>query len=53
MWIMYKHKCPRQHTQHWFKKVSDHLPVVLFINENMNADKPVTLINLSPVRFIN
>ena len=29
-----------------------HLPVVLFTKENMDADKPVLVINLPHVRFI-
>ena len=34
------------------KEISDHQPVVLFKKDNTNADKPVTVVNLSPVRFI-
>ena len=33
------------------KKVSDHLPVVIF-KYNMDADKPVPMVNIPPVRFI-
>ena len=34
------------------KEVEDHQPVVLFTKENTDADKPVPVINLPPVRFI-
>ena len=34
------------------KERLDHLPVVLFTKENMNADKPFLVVNIPPVRFI-
>ena len=34
------------------KEVADHQPVVLFTKYNMDADKPVIVVNLPPVRFI-
>ena len=35
------------------KEVADHLLVVLFKKQNMDADKSVPVVNLLPVRFID
>ena len=35
------------------KEGADHQPVVLFIKENMGAEKPVPVVILLPVRFIS
>ena len=34
------------------KKGADHQPVVLFTKDNMDAYKPVPVLNIPPVRFI-
>ena len=34
------------------KEGADHLPVVIFAEDNIYADKPVPVVNLPPVRFI-
>ena len=34
------------------EEVVDHLPVVIFTKYNMDADKPVSVVNCQPVRFI-
>ena len=34
------------------KEREDHQPVVLFTKDHMDSDKPVTVVNLPPVRFI-
>ena len=34
------------------KEGADHLPVVLFKIYNMDSDKPVLVVNIPPVRFI-
>ena len=34
------------------KEVEEHLSVVIFTKENMDADKPVPVVNLPTVRFI-
>ena len=34
------------------KEGEDHLSVVIFTKENMEADNPVPVVNLPPVRFI-
>ena len=34
------------------KKRADHLPVVLFTKYNVDAYKPVPVVNMPPVRFI-
>ena len=35
------------------KERADHLPVVLFTKESMDADKPVPVAKFPPVRFID
>ena len=34
------------------KERADHLPVVLFTKENIDADKPVPVVNIPPMSFI-
>ena len=34
------------------KEGADHQPVVIFTKDNMDADKPVQVVNIPPVRFI-
>ena len=34
------------------KEVLDHLPVVLLTKDNMDADKPVPMVNIPLIRFI-
>ena len=34
------------------KEVANHMPVVLFTKESMDAYKPVPLVNIPPVRFM-
>ena len=38
--------------QSMVKEVSDHQPVVIFTKEGTDADKPVTVVNIPPVRYI-
>ena len=35
------------------KEEVDHQPVVIFKKENTDSDKPVPVVNLPPVRFID
>ena len=33
------------------KEIADHLPVLMFTKNSIDADKPVPVVNLPPLRF--